>query len=189
MRNHLIKLLLPAGAVALTATASFALAPSEEAPARSDRVATVSTKQAMTFAVLRRDQRSGDAIDTDAAGPFGANPKLARKVTTAAGPAWVVPADGAVCLRVADADGFGWTCAPDDEVAASGLLLSLRDGDMNGTAVYGLLPDGAHDAVVRGSSGSRAVALAEGTVGAKSPDAVSLVYVDAAGSRRSVRVP
>ena len=149
----------------------------------------VSDAQAKAIAVLARDQQPDDAIDTDAAGPMAANPRLARRIDTAAGPAWVVPADAHVCLRAMDASDPVWTCVSDHDAAAGKLLLTLRDEDGNLQAVYGVLPAGSGNARLAGPRTTAAASAPDGVIGVRTTDADSVVFTDAQGSRHTVDLP
>jgi hypothetical protein len=69
----------------------------------------------------------------------GFAPDDARVVgSTAAGPIWLVPANGALCLALQDTgdDSLGASCEPSEDAIDRGITV----GD--GSTVYGLVPDG-----------------------------------------------
>jgi hypothetical protein len=100
--------------------------------------------QKTAFAVLRRAAGTADTENelvtqlADAA-QRGFAPDDARVVgSTVAGPIWLVPANGALCLALQDTgDGsLGASCEPSEDVVTRGVTV----GD--GGTVYGLAPDG-----------------------------------------------
>jgi hypothetical protein len=96
--------------------------------------------------ILRRPQQPGDALPTEAdrtqdpvARSTGENPALARKVSFGAiGDAWVIPADGGVCLQ---SQGAG--CNTDADGHPPYIqTLGYRASDPGIYHVTGLVPDG-----------------------------------------------
>jgi hypothetical protein len=96
--------------------------------------------------ILRRPQQPGDALPSEpdrtqdpVARSTGANPALARKVSFGAvGDAWVIPADGGVCLQ-----SQGGGC--DTDVDGHPPYIEMLGGGIDHPGVYhitGLVPDG-----------------------------------------------
>jgi hypothetical protein len=83
-----------------------------------------SADQTSSFQVLRQAQRPDDDPGTSKEGPFGANLSLARKVNSAAGTLWVVPANDHVCLRVATKVSTMWACTTTAEAKVGRLVLA-----------------------------------------------------------------
>jgi hypothetical protein len=155
----------------------------------ADRVTSVSDLQAQTISVLARAQQAGDAIDTPLAGPYAANPELARQVDTAAGPVWVVPADGHICLRAIDSTDPVWACVSDSDAAGGRLMLSLRSAGDGLKAIYAVLPAGAVRPQLTTSSGADDVTSASGVIGQQRSDAQSLIFSDAGGGQHTIPLP
>lgn len=177
-----------ATATALTASEESRLTPADaEAPAA---IAKTPTEQTEAFSVLSRPARAGDApVSGATAGPYGANPALARKVQTGAGPAWVVPADGHVCLRVPTDTGSAWTCQTVEQAKAGRLVLTLRDANRRVAAAYAVLPDGAGAPRMTSGKTATAASLDDNVVGSTSPTATALAYTDADGAAQNVDLP
>lgn len=131
-------------------------------------VRSVPAGEAALFGVLRSARTRGDRVATlrAGAGPLGANPALARVVREprrglSAGVVAVVPARGAVCLRVPYGRVIAqWWCQRTG-LAARGLLLSavrpggrLRASDQ---LIIGLVPDGIRTVLVSAAGGVRRV--------------------------------
>jgi len=129
---------------------------------------SVPAAEAASFAILRRPLRPSDAFVAihPGPGPLGANPSLARTLHEAAGGmsagiVSVVPANGALCLRVPyTSGGAQWFCQP-LAVAREGKLVMalrppgrLRAGDQ---LLIGLVPDGVRAVTVRTAAGSSAI--------------------------------
>jgi hypothetical protein len=100
------------------------------------------------LSILRRPQQPGDALPTEPnrdqdpiARSTGENPALARKVSFGSlGDAWVIPADGGVCLQ---SDGGG--C--DNDYDGHPPYIQLLGGGIDHPGVYhitGLVPDGVN---------------------------------------------
>jgi hypothetical protein len=148
------------------------------APAGTSRVAraipglhaaeirAVPAAEATRFAILRSPRSRADAFVPLRAGsgPFGANPALARAVREprgglSSGLVSVVPAHGAVCLRVpVGGVVVQWWCQP-TAAAARGLLLgAVRPaGPLRASRqlLVGLVPDGVRNVVVTAAHGVR----------------------------------
>jgi hypothetical protein len=114
------------------------------APPTSTEAVSATHAQKTAFAVLDRAASTADSENdlvtqlADAA-QRGFAPDDARVVgTAAAGPIWLVPANGALCLALQDtSDGsLGASCEPSEVVTTRGVTV----GD--GSTVYGLVPDG-----------------------------------------------
>jgi hypothetical protein len=125
-------------------------------------VSEIPASESQDFGILRQDQQPGDAFATAPEMPAGANPVLARSVqvpesSLSTGRVWVVPADGAICLRVVDpASGDGWACATTTQAAAGDLIAAMRPtpGDGSPAFVHGLTPDGVTQVTVTGPDGT-----------------------------------
>ena len=138
------------------------------------------------FQVFRRAQRPGEALD--GTGPFGANLALARRVDTAAGPLWVVPGRGVVCLRADDGVGSGWSCATDGQAAGGSLMLAMR-GATEEARLFGLLPDGASQPVLTTASGSAGVDPGADDVFGANVDGAGTLHYYEGGESRTVSTP
>jgi hypothetical protein len=114
------------------------------APPTSTNPVAATHAQKTAFAVLDRAPSTADdendlvtALADEAQRGFA--PDDARVVgSTAAGPIWLVPANGALCLALEDTgDGsLGASCEPSEDAISRGVTV----GD--GTTAYGLVPDG-----------------------------------------------
>jgi hypothetical protein len=136
-----------AAIAALSAPALVTLAQADDpppAPPTSTTPVPATHAQKTAFAVLSRAASTADTANglvtqlADAA-QRGFAPEDARVVgSTAAGPIWLVPANGALCLALEDTgDGsLGASCEPSQVALTRGVTV----GD--GTTVYGLAPDG-----------------------------------------------
>lgn len=128
---------------------------------------SVTAAQAAAFSILRRPLRAGDAFAVihPGAGPLGANPALARTVhepagRLSAGIVSVVPANGALCLRVPFSydGGAEWFCQPVAAAREGRLLMALRPaGPLRASEqlLVGLVPDGVRSVTVTTAAGSR----------------------------------
>jgi hypothetical protein len=119
-------------------------------------------------------------LDADGARVVGA---------TGAGPIWLVPANGALCMALEDTDGAsaGASCEPSGAVVARGITV----GD--GSHVYGLVPDGVTSVEVTDDAdatttidldpGSSVYTLGTGhvTVAVDGPDGLTSFDVDGGG--------
>jgi hypothetical protein len=125
----------------------FALAQADDPPAApptSTGAVPATHAQKTAFAVLDHAPSTADtendlvtALADEAQRGFA--PDDARVVGSAgAGPIWLVPANGALCLALEDtSDGsLGASCEPSEDVITRGVTV----GD--GSTVYGLVPDG-----------------------------------------------
>jgi hypothetical protein len=114
------------------------------APPTSTSAVPATHAQKTAFAVLNRaasptDTQNGLVTQLADAAQRGFAPDDARVVgSAAAGPIWLVPANGALCLALEDtSDGsLGAACEPTEVAVTRGVTV----GD--GTTVYGLAPDG-----------------------------------------------
>ena len=157
------------GVEKLTEGGSGAL-PNAASPTVSE-VRSVPAREAALFAVLRLPRSGADAFVPlrQGAGPLGANPALARTVLEprrglSAGVVSVVPAQGAVCMRVPYGRVLAqWWCQS-TALAARGLLLSAvrPAGRLRASAqlIIGLVPDRVRTVLVTAAGGvRRAVAV------------------------------
>ncbi len=118
--------------------------PPPPAPPTSTEPVAATAPQKAAFAVLDRAASTADTANEQVTrladeAQRGFAPDDARVVgSTAAGPIWLVPANGALCLALEDtSDGsLGASCEPSEAVITRGITV----GD--GTTVYGLVPDG-----------------------------------------------
>jgi hypothetical protein len=114
------------------------------APPTSTTPVSATHPQKTAFAVLDRapstaDTANGLVTALAEEGQRGFAPEDARVVgSTSAGPIWLVPANGALCLALEDtSDGsLGASCEPSETVITRGITV----GDQ--ATVYGLVPDG-----------------------------------------------
>jgi hypothetical protein len=128
----------------LAVTLAQADDPPPPAPPTSTEPVAATGAQKAAFAVLDRaattaDTQNGLVTQLADEGQRGFAPDDARVVgSTGAGPIWLVPANGALCLALQDtSDGsLGASCEPSDAVITRGI--TVGDGD----TVYGLVPDG-----------------------------------------------
>jgi hypothetical protein len=120
------------------------------APPTSTEPVAATAEQKAAFAVLDRSANTADTYNSrvtrlaDAA-QRGFAPDDARVVgSTADGPIWLVPANGAHCLALEDVtdDSLGASCEPSEAVITRGITV----GD--GTTAYGLVPDGVTSVTV-----------------------------------------
>jgi hypothetical protein len=167
-RHRRIARSLLVGVVAFGVGASVtAAAPGGDSPsttfAPETPVSSIPATESRDFGILRQDQEPGDAFDTAPATPAGANPELARSVQVpksdlSTGRVWVVPADGAICLRVLDpVTGDGWACATTTNADAGALIGAMQPapGDNTPAFVHGLAPDGVTEVTLTGTGGTR----------------------------------
>jgi len=169
---------LAGGISALTAGPDVPAAPGPpRAPAAPiAEIASVPAGEAAAFGILRRPRAAADEIRTliPGAGPAGANPALARHVTVAPGslsPASiaVVPAAGAICLRVLQSSATGsfasWRCQSVALARSGGLIVTLLRPSALPQAganqyLIGLVPDGVARVTVTTATGqTRSVAV------------------------------
>lgn len=123
-----------------------AIAPeSDETPppefARTERLVHLSGDH-QRLALFRIEQRPGDPVDLGT-GPNGANPALARTVSTEHGKLAVVPGKGAICLYFVGGGG----CGPVVETVETGL--AIREYGADGLSrAFILVPDGVSEIAV-----------------------------------------
>jgi hypothetical protein len=118
--------------------------PPPVAPPTSTEPVPATEEQQTAFAILARtatgpDQANGRITQLADDAQRGLDADGARVVgATDAGPIWLVPANGALCLALEDTDdeSVGTACEPSETVIARGITI----GD--GSTVYGLVPDG-----------------------------------------------
>jgi hypothetical protein len=151
-----------AAASAGLADASGLLGTAQPTSPNTDQVAPLAqapdpTDLAM-LGILRRPQQPGDALPAEAdrtqdpiARSTGENPALAREVSFGAlGDAWVIPADGGVCLQ---SQGAG--C--DNDVDGHPPYIQLLSGGIDHPGVYhitGLVPDGVSSVTLHLADGT-----------------------------------
>lgn len=114
-------------------------------------------------------ERSGVGMDADGARVVGA---------TGAGPVWLIPVNGGLCLGLQDdADtSIGAACEPSGAVIARGMTV----GD--GTAIYGVAPDGVTTVAVTPQDGAVSTTTSVATGGVYTlPDESATVAVDGSG--------
>lgn len=190
-----ITTLIGVGVASFAATAAIVGAQSDPQPQNLSDVAAaqpaateIDQAAAADFVVFRRSQRVGEALD--GTGPFGANLGLARRADTAAGPVWIVPGRGVICLRAEDEVGSGWSCAAEAQAALGALMLSMRTpGDDADGRVFGLLPDAAATPTLASPDGDAPVPVgADGAFGMKAGAHATLHY-DEGGAERTVEAP
>jgi len=161
-------------AVAVTALTSGAGPASPAAPipqpvhAAVPEIRAVPPSAAAAFAILRRPRTAADDFREirPGAGPFGANPALARTALAPARPGGVVPrlvsvvpAAGNVCLRILEAVPVAqWWCAPTARARRGGLIVTLLPPAPTPRAastqfVIGLVPDGVRSVTIAGLRG------------------------------------
>ena len=163
-----------AAAAVTTLTSSSGGAPPASAP--QTEVARVPPAEAASFAILRRPVTAADGFVAlhPGAGIDGANPALARTVSEPAGGlsagfVSVVPANGAVCLRVPRVPypqaGVAWWCQPSAQAARGRLIVALLRGGPRAPSggdqlIVGLVPDGVRFVTVAAVGGvTRRVAV------------------------------
>jgi hypothetical protein len=160
-----------AGALA-TLTSSSGAPPQPERgqplPAPRPEIHAVPAAEAALFAVLRSPRTAADAFAPlhAGSGPLGADPALARGVRErrgglSAGLVSVIPANGAVCLRIPAADAVAqWWCQPTAAAARGELLAAVRPGGRlraSNQLIVGLVPDGVRSVQITTASGERRV--------------------------------
>jgi len=169
--------------------------PPPVAPPTSTTPVAATTDQKEAFAVLAASPTPADEENdritrlADEA-QRGLDAAGARVVgSTDAGPIWLVPANGALCLALEDTgdDSVGTACEPSEAVIARGITV----GD--GSDVYGLVPDGVSTVeVTDAGNGTTTVALDPGssvytlgdghvTVALDGPDGPASFDVDGGG--------
>jgi hypothetical protein len=171
------------------------LAQADDPPPSTPPTSTVpvpaTAEQKDAFAILDRSanpaEEANDLITQLAdAASRGFDADGARIVgATDAGPIWLVPANGALCLALEDTEGgsAGASCEPSDNVIARGITV----GD--GTHVYGLVPDGVDSVDVTDDDDTTTIDLDPGssvytlgtghvTVAVDGPDGLTSFDVD-----------
>ena len=165
---------IAAGVTTLTAapaTDSSSLSPATAASLPEIR--TIPAAESAAFSILRRDHAATDSFTAirSGAGPFGANPALARSVALPSGGlaprlVSVVPANGSVCLRILLAtDLASWQCQPAARADRGSLrvvlgpVARLRAGARLAPALagdqylLGLVPDGVPTVTITAAHG------------------------------------
>jgi hypothetical protein len=171
------------------------------APSPVGEIQAVPPAAAVSFAILRRPPRPIDAfvVVRPGAGPLGANPALARTVREpagglSAGYVSVVPADGAVCLRVpVAARGAQWWCQTLALAREGRLIMALRPAGKLRTSeqlLIGLVPDGVRSVTVTADGVRRSVPVRSNVYDAQiyDPQQVS-IELPGTGARRSYPAP
>lgn len=151
------------------------------APTTTDTAVPATADQKEAYSVLAGAARTEDAANTQVellAGRsnVGFDADGARVVgSTPAGPIWLIPANGGLCLGLENTtDGsLGAACEASSDVIARGTTV----GD--GTAIYGIVPDGTTTVTVTPTGGT-STAVPVGTGGTYTlPFASATVAVDA----------
>ncbi len=161
--------------------------PSVDAP----MITSLPYDQAEAFSILSTPREKGDNPGTGPKGPFGANLALARKVNTVAGPAWLVPANGHLCLRATDSVGAVWTCTTTALAKSGGLIMTIRPEDPQAPAeaIYAAIPDDVAHVQLSGPTESRDVAVMGNVAAVTDSAATTLTVTDAEGGVRGQDVP
>ncbi len=177
-----------------------ALSGGSSSPGRSQaqaEVTAVPAAQAASFSILRRRQRPADAFATLMAGsgPMGANPALARTAVEprgglSAGAVSVVPAAGAICLRIPFPQGGAfWECQPLAQALRGRLIAAVRPPGPLGDGrqlLVGLVPDGVRAVTVTIAGGAQRRLTVHTNlydVEVRSPRAIAIA-IPGAGTRR-----
>jgi hypothetical protein len=124
-------------------------------PSTTDAAVPATAEQKEAYSVLATARRSedtanGQLVTLAARAGVGFDATGARVVgSTAAGPVWLVPVNGGLCLALEDtpARGIGAACESTDDVIARGTTI----GD--GTTIYGIVPDGVSAVTVTPAGG------------------------------------
>lgn len=162
-----------AATAALGAGASIGLAqaggddpPPAWSPATTDAAVPATPGQKEAYAVLATAQRPQDLANVQVAtlaarSDVGFDATGARVVgATTAGPIWLIPVNGGLCLGLEDTAGtaVGAACEGTQDVIARGTTI----GD--GSTIYGIAPDGVTQVTVTpsGSGVTTAVAVTPG---------------------------
>ena len=148
---------------AVSASGGSSVGGPETAPSQvAGRITAIDASQ-KHFGIFRRAQVPGDAIPSTQRGPDGANYELARRVKTAAGDAWIIPAAQEICIRALDAAGPAYGCSPTSAAEAGQLALSIEpgEGQSKDTIVYGLVPDGVTSVTVRAGAATTSVPVSD----------------------------
>jgi hypothetical protein len=179
--------LLVAGTLGAAAGVGISQAGGEDppptwSPATTDAAVPATADQKEAYSVLADTRRTEAAANTQVdhlaeRSEVGFDAQGARVVgSTAAGPIWLIPANGGLCLGLENtADGsIGAACEASADVIARGTTI----GD--GIAIYGIVPDGtttvtvtptggATTAVPVSAGGTYTLPFATATVGVDSP--------------------
>jgi len=188
---------LAAGVATLTA-GSGSPQPASPTPAVAE-IRAVPAAQASLFAILRAPRTTADSFAQvrPGAGPLGANPGLARSIREpsgllSGGVVSVVPAAGAVCLRVPFAPTLvQWWCQGTAAAARGELLLALRPpGRLRASEqrIIGLVPDGVRSVAIAAAGGVRRLVPVHGNVYDALLFAPRSVTIEVPGGR-TVRYP
>jgi hypothetical protein len=159
-------------------------------PTTTGSAVPATAEQKAAFAVLASTQRTEDTDnglveDLAARSGVGMDADGARVVgATAAGPIWLIPTNGGLCLGLADtADtSLGASCEPSGDVIARGMTV----GD--GTAVYGIVPDATTTVTDTPDGGSAQAVTVDGGGVYTIPVDPSVVAVDAPGGHTEFSV-
>lgn len=125
---------------------------------------TIPSDLKAAFAVFRRPRSPADVLPRELAtqltrGPAlgqGVDPGLARRVGSSQTPAFLVPANGGLCL----VHGHGETCIPAREAIAGGLLAESFGASTYPEVVTGVVPDAVTNVTFKLiGGGSQAVAV------------------------------
>jgi hypothetical protein len=145
--------------------------PQSAAPAftaAAPEISSVPAAEAAAFGVLRRPRTSADGFSEirAGAGPFGANPRLARTAPLPASASplapqlvSVVPAANGVCLRVLEGRSFAqWWCLPMARAAGGALIVALLPPSPSPRAaanqyLLGLVPNGVSTVEITSAGG------------------------------------
>jgi hypothetical protein len=146
--------------------------PTTADPASAPEIGAVPAREASLFAILRTPRTASDAfapVRARGTAPLGANPALARSVHEprgglSSGLVSVVPANGAVCLRVPSGhDVAQWWCQRTAAAARGQLLMAVRPpGRLRASdqLIIGLVPDRVRSVLISAAGGvRRAVAV------------------------------
>lgn len=153
--------------------------------------------------VLRRDTTAADRPSSAVARTIGTDPydpertldveqakAIPSDVTDA--PAWLVPAEGRLCLFLPDpVDGFGATCQKDDAAINGRLRTTLVGPSFPGGGSLNALvvPDGVEVVTVADADGTREVAVRDNVAVFRLREGRTISYGDEAGRRVEQLVP
>lgn len=142
-------------------------------PSGNSAVAQVEPDQAAAYAVLRRKQTAADRVpeehrafvESGMTDDFGASPGLSRRATTTASgnPVYVIPGRGHVCMYVIDELGGSGSCNRTSEAVKGYMVGSSSSAGRPGIVqIFGLVPDGVDEVVLRTRDGATEVTRPEG---------------------------
>jgi hypothetical protein len=125
-------------------------------PATTDAAVPATADQKEAYSVLATAPRTEDAANTQvqalaARAGVGVDATGARVVgSTAAGPIWLIPVNGGLCLALEEttASAIGTACEASGDVIARGTTV----GD--GAHIYGIVPDGVSTVTVTPDGGA-----------------------------------